>query len=114
MKRGAILLLSALGLVAGQSRATAEPVFLSRQYTRCPNCHFSPTGGGLLTPYGRSLSREELSTFGASRASGSPGREQEFLFGAAGDALRPVSVGIDLRPSHLVDDRLVIIELRPR
>jgi len=101
MKRGAILLLSALGLVAGQSRATAEPVFLSRQYTRCTNCHFSPTGGGLLTPYGRSLSREELSTFGASRASGSPGREQEFLFGAAGDALRPVSVGIDLRPSHL-------------
>ena len=44
----------------------AEPIFLSRQYTHCTNCHYSPTGGGLLTPYGRSLSREELSTFGES------------------------------------------------
>jgi len=94
-----ILAFSALGLVS--AAAAAEPVFLSRQYTRCTNCHYSPTGGGLLTPYGRSLSREELSTFGRNRGSGSPGREQEFLFGALGDALRPVSLGIDLRPSHL-------------
>jgi len=101
MSRRAIFFLSTVGLVAGGSPATPEPVFLSRQYPRCTNCHFSPTGGGLLTPYGRSLSREELSTFGASHAPGSPGREQEFLFGAAGDTLRPVSVGIDLRPSHL-------------
>jgi hypothetical protein len=89
----------ALGLLS--TAAAAEPVFLSRQYTRCTNCHYSPTGGGLLTPYGRSLSREELSTWGRSRGSGPPGREQEFLFGALGDALRPVSLGIDLRPSHL-------------
>lgn len=102
MSRRAILFsLFVLGLAAGGSRATAEPVFLSRQYARCTSCHFSPTGGGLLTPYGRSLSREELSTFGASRSPGSPGREQEFLFGATGETLRPVSVGIDLRPSHL-------------
>jgi hypothetical protein len=94
-----ILALSALGLVPAV--AAAEPVFLSRQYARCTTCHYSPTGGGLLTPYGRSLSREELSTFGRSRGSGSPGREQEFLFGALGDALGPVHLGIDLRPSHL-------------
>jgi hypothetical protein len=99
MSGRAILASCALGLVS--AAAAAEPIFLSRQYTRCTNCHYSPTGGGLLTPYGRSLSREELSTFGRSRASGSPGREQEFLFGALGDALRPVSVGVDLRPSHL-------------
>jgi hypothetical protein len=89
----------ALGLLA--TAAAAEPAFLSRQYPRCTNCHYSPTGGGLLTPYGRSLSREELSTFGRSRGAGPPGREQEFLFGAFGDALGPVGLGIDLRPSHL-------------
>ena len=101
MSRGRIFFFSVLGLAVGAPRAATEPIFLSRQYTRCTNCHFSPTGGGLLTPYGRSLSREELSTFGASRGSGTPGREQEFLFGALGKGLGPVSVGIDLRPSHL-------------
>lgn len=99
MNRRTILAVCVLFVVAPV--ADAEPVFLSRQYSRCTNCHYSPTGGGLLTPYGRSLSREELSTFGRSRDSSSPGREQEFLFGALGDALGPVGVGIDLRPSHL-------------
>lgn len=94
-----LLALAAIGL--GATTAAAEPVFLSRQHTRCTNCHYSPSGGGLLTRYGRSLSREELSTFGRSGGSGAPGREQEFLFGALGDALEPVGVGVDLRPSHL-------------
>ena len=44
--------------------AGAEPTFLSKQYPRCTACHYSASGGGLLTPYGRSLSREEISTFG--------------------------------------------------
>lgn len=81
--------------------AHAEPMFLSRQYTRCTGCHYSPTGGGLLTPYGRSLSREELSTTGRRDPAGAPGREQEFLWGALGDELGGLSLGIDLRPSHL-------------
>jgi hypothetical protein len=94
--------LAALCLLAAAGRAVAEPIFLARQYVRCTGCHFSPTGGGLLTPYGRSLSREELSTFGKSRGSGSPGREHEFLFGALGNALRPpVSVEVELWPAHL-------------
>lgn len=97
-------MLSALGLAAGVSRLAAEPIFLSRQYTRCTNCHYSPTGGGLLTPYGRSLSREELSTFGASHGASPSGREQDFLFGALGKGLGPVSLGIDLLPAHLSID----------
>jgi hypothetical protein len=104
VSRRRIVVLSLLALAAGVARAAAEPIFLSRQYARCTNCHYSPTGGGLLTPYGRSLSREELSTFGASRGSGSLGREQDFLFGALGKGLGPVSVGLDLRPSHLSID----------
>jgi hypothetical protein len=100
MRRAAAATLAALLLAAGNV-ARAEPIFLSRQYVRCTGCHFSPTGGGLLTPYGRSLSREELSTFGKSRGASPSGREHEFLFGALGDSLRDVSVGLELWPAHL-------------
>ncbi len=91
---------------AGVARpAAAEPRFLSRQYTRCTSCHVSPTGGGLLSPYGRALSGAELSTTGrrvpgnptASTASG----EEAFLWGAFGDALGPLQLGVELRPSHI-------------
>jgi hypothetical protein len=92
---------AALLLAAGSAAALAEPIFLARQYARCTNCHYSPAGGGLLTPYGRSLSREELSTWGAHRGEGEPGREHEFLYGALRDAVKPVSLGLELRPSHL-------------
>jgi hypothetical protein len=76
--------------------AGAEPMFLARQYTRCTTCHYSPAGGGLLTPYGRSLT-PELSATGERR--GEPG-EERFLWGLLGDRLKPVDLGIDLRPSH--------------
>ena len=93
----------ALGLSALASSATvlAEPTFISRQYTRCVTCHYSPTGGGLLTPYGRSLSRQELSTMGRSGSSQQAGKEESFLYGALGSALGPVQLGIDVRPAHL-------------
>jgi hypothetical protein len=97
-------LLAVVAVAALAPLASAEPAFLSRQYARCTNCHYSATGGGLLTPYGRSLSRQELSTFGASPVSAPAGREQEFLFGALGDATGPLHLGIDLRPSHLAYD----------
>jgi hypothetical protein len=93
--------LALVSFLAAALPLAAEPIFLSRQYAQCTNCHYSPTGGGLLTPYGRSLSREELSTWGKSPGMTPKNREHEFLFGALGNALGPVSVGIDLRPSHL-------------
>jgi hypothetical protein len=104
MRRAVALALVAGGLAA--PRAGAEPIFLSRQYTRCTTCHYSPTGGGLLTPYGRSLTREELSTWGKSHDAPAAGQanprgEEAFLFGTLGGALGPVGVGIDLRPGHL-------------
>ena len=46
---------AALALLLGATGVGAEPMFLSKQYNRCTSCHYSPTGGGLLTPYGRSL-----------------------------------------------------------
>ncbi|MDE2711790.1 MAG: hypothetical protein F4Z74_04150 [Acidobacteria bacterium] len=82
--------------------AAAEPTFLSKQYPRCTACHYSPSGGGLLTPYGRSLSREELSTFGRRDATAEAGdrAEEEFLFGAVGSD-SPLQLGLDFRPSQL-------------
>lgn len=36
-------------------------------YVNCTACHISPNGGGILTAYGRSLSREIISTWGAEK-----------------------------------------------
>jgi hypothetical protein len=95
-------------LLLGAAGADAEPMFLSKQYNRCTSCHYSATGGGLLTPYGRSLSRQELSTkdpFDPTVPPPPPSkREEAFLWGALGDLLGPVQVGIDLRPSHMALD----------
>jgi hypothetical protein len=98
------LVLVILGVAAS---ASAEPMFLAKQYTRCTACHYSPTGGGLLTPYGRLLSHRELSTTGGNGAAPAAGEEadphgeQAFLYGALGNALGPVNLGLELRPSHL-------------
>jgi hypothetical protein len=45
-----IAVLTATALALAAAHASAEPIFLARQYARCTTCHFSPTGGGLLTP----------------------------------------------------------------
>lgn len=106
--RARALLLAVAAMTLAVSAADAEPIFLSRQYARCTTCHYSPTGGGLLTPYGRSLTRQELSTMGGGHAAAPgprtappPAGEESFLFGALGDRLGPLNVGIDLRPGHL-------------
>jgi hypothetical protein len=104
MMKTMVSLLAAMLLA---TTASAEPTFLAKQYTRCTACHYSPTGGGLLTPYGRLLSHQELSTTGATEtapepgAADDPGGEQAFLYGVLGDALGPVHLGIEMRPSHL-------------
>ena len=87
-------------LASSASFAHAEPQFLSKQYTRCTTCHFSPTGGALLTAYGRSLSGQELSTFSSATAS----REHEALFGVLGARMGALQVGVNLRPARLEVD----------
>lgn len=98
-----------LVMIGWAPSAGAEPMFLSKQYTRCSSCHYSPTGGGLLTSYGRSLSGQELSTF--RRVSTRPASEntvageEAFLYGLMGQALGPVQLGVSLRPSYLHYER---------
>jgi hypothetical protein len=106
MKLRILCVSASLWLVSATS-GFAEPMFLAKQYTRCTACHYSPTGGGMLTPYGRLLSHRELSTTGATAtapvagAEDDPHGEQAFLFGALGDALGPLHLGLEMRPSHL-------------
>jgi hypothetical protein len=63
-------------------------------YPNCMACHTSPAGGNLLTEYGRSLSKELMSTWGVSE------NFEQHLFGAwtAPEKLsEKVSVGADVR-----------------
>lgn len=72
--------------------AIAFPEMTRFQYNNCTACHVSPSGGGLLTSYGRSLSSEVLSTWGSEKEAG-------FLHGAIDrDSLEKwILIGGDLR-----------------
>lgn len=48
----------------------AFPENVRHGYFSCTACHVSPSGGGVLTPYGRSLSAELMSTWGTAKTSG--------------------------------------------
>lgn len=50
--------------------AWAFPENVRHGYFSCTACHVSPSGGGVLTPYGRSLSNELMSTWGSTKNSG--------------------------------------------
>jgi hypothetical protein len=43
--------------------AQAFPEMIRLNYVNCTSCHVSPSGGGLLTDYGRSISAEALSAW---------------------------------------------------
>jgi hypothetical protein len=48
----------------------AFPENVRHGYFSCTACHVSPSGGGVLTPYGRSLSAELMSTWGTTKNAG--------------------------------------------
>ena len=104
--RVAVLTRAAVIVFTLAASARAEVHFaLAHQYTRCTPCHYSPTGGGLLTPYGRVLSRQELSTFGrlpeGTEIKTSGMREEAFIFGLLPREGFPLDAGINVRPSQL-------------
>ncbi len=71
------------------------PDMIRHGYVSCASCHATSTGGGLLTGYGRSLSKELISTWGRS------GEEEigHGLFGPLGEKLQESGglVGGDVR-----------------
>jgi hypothetical protein len=61
-KLGVFVLLPCLFLFAAVSKqASAFPEMVRHGYTNCTSCHMSPNGGGILNPYGRTLSEQALS-----------------------------------------------------
>ena len=63
--------------IATAARADAFPGSVRWGYGNCVTCHHNIGGGGVLTPYGRQLSRELLSTWGDED-------EAEFAYGTVG------------------------------
>jgi hypothetical protein len=47
------------------TKVHAFPEMIRHNYPNCIACHESPTGGGLLSPYGRTISHSVLSTWGS-------------------------------------------------
>ncbi|MBX9767413.1 MAG: hypothetical protein K2X47_09095 [Bdellovibrionales bacterium] len=70
--------------------AFSFPEMIRHGYVNCTSCHVSPTGGGILTQYGRELSKELLSTWGAEG-------EQQFLNGALKGRPEWLNFGGDFR-----------------
>lgn len=59
---GFLLAVGLIGaLVPGRAEAFTE--MIRHGYANCTSCHVSPTGGGALTEYGRSLSADLMSTW---------------------------------------------------
>ncbi len=79
------ILLNSLSL-----KTFAFPELVRHGYPNCVACHVSPSGGGTLTDYGRSLSKELVSTW-------SYENEEQFGHGLIGKAPEWLQIGGDLR-----------------
>ncbi len=63
---GFITLIFLLGL--RPSTLFGYPFLVSEGYTTCATCHYNPSGGGSLTPYGKFIAQELLGTFNDSES----------------------------------------------
>lgn len=72
--------------------AWSFPEMIRHGYTQCTACHVSPTGGGVLTNYGRELAADVLSTW-------SYENESQFLHSSVGKTLgeKGILFGGDVR-----------------
>ena len=98
VKSGARL---ALAVFLVGSLAQAFPELTRHGYTNCTACHVSPSGGGALSPYGRELSRELVSTWGF---------EGEQGVGALWTPPESIAVGGDVRTVYTYRDNPVYRE----
>ncbi len=71
-------------------RSFAFPELAAHGYPNCVACHVSPSGGGTLSDYGRSLSKDLLSTW-------SYENEEQFGHGLIGKAPEWLQIGGDFR-----------------
>lgn len=97
MKLSNVRLFFFLCAVLSSSFAYSYPEMVRHGYVSCTACHVSPSGGGVLTPYGRELSREVLSTWGGDK-------ETKFLYGWAQkeEVSETLRLGGDVRAVQVV------------
>ena len=67
---------------AWPAQAHAYPWMIRHEYTSCMTCHADPSGGGLLTAYGRAQGEILLRMQYGRSAEEDPGKTGNFLFGA--------------------------------
>lgn len=83
------------------SRASAHAWMIRHGYTGCAACHLDPSGGGLLTPYGRAQGTLLMSERWGTLDDEDTANLGQFLFGAA-PLPSSVSLGGDVRAAALV------------
>src|SRR5215510_3765144 len=91
------------------SAAVAYPSMIRHGYTQCASCHADPSGGTLLTEYGRAQSELLLSSSYGKAAEGEAGKASKFLFSAF-DLPSQLLLGGWLRNGYIwntVDSKLV-------
>ena len=94
--------------------AAAYPWMIRHDYNVCSVCHTDPSGGNLLTAYGRSLSQTLLSSELLAARDEEPGKFKDFAFGVVpmpetlqvGAFLRTGYIA-NYRDGNLVDDRML-------
>lgn len=72
------------------------PEMIRYNYVNCTSCHVAPNGGGVLTPYGKVLAGEVVSSWGTET-------EGQFLWGAV-ELPNYLNVGGDIRYLQLYTD----------
>jgi hypothetical protein len=113
-------LLFATLLLAGwliPATASAYPWMIRHEYSACATCHTDPSGGGLLTRYGRAQAALLLSSrLGLPRDEEEPGAYKDFLFGAftLPDELdlqgwTRQAYLVNMSEGKVVDDRLLVM-----
>jgi len=110
MRRAGGIVVAAVGLLS--TAASAYPTMIRHGYTQCASCHTDPSGGTLLTQYGRAQSELLLSSRWGAAKEAEPAAASKFLFGLL-EVPDPVALGGWVREGYiwntadgkLVDDR---------
>lgn len=83
--------------LVSSSSASAYGFMLRHDYTSCAQCHLDPSGGSVLTPYGRAQGELLLRSRYGAPADEDPGKKAEFLLGLLSAAPEELMLGGDVR-----------------
>jgi hypothetical protein len=106
VQRTLVVVASVFLLLLWAKPSHAYPWMIQHQYTGCALCHLDPSGGYLLTTYGRAQTQALLSTFGSVKEGGEVDSRSNFAFG-----LMPpndwVNLGASVRESYVKSSSIV-------